>query len=108
MVPYYSLSLSISFYSLWNSFPRIRKSYCASSLDHIKIIILFIFTRDEILEVQIAGGDGGGMGHGHLVAGLAIKNPSKKPTQKTQKTHLKKTLKIVFFGVFGFFNLIFL
>jgi hypothetical protein len=44
---------------------------------------LFIFTCNEILQVQIAGGDGGGVGHGHLVAGLAIKHPPK--TQKTQK-----------------------
>jgi hypothetical protein len=50
--------------------------------------ILSILTRNEILEVQIAGGDGGGVGHGHLVAGLAIKNPPKKThPKKPQKTH---------------------
>ncbi len=48
----------------------------------------------------------------HLfLPGLALKNPPKKthpkkPTQKTQKTHLKKTTKSVFLGgFFGFFKI---
>ncbi len=63
-------------------------------LRHLIIIkkCIFIFTRNEILEVQIAGGDSGGMGHGHLVAGLAIKNPPKKPPKKPQQKQ-KKTKK---------------
>ncbi len=36
-----------------------------------------------------------------IQAGLAIKNPQKKPTQKTQ---LKKPLKMGFLGFFGFFK----
>jgi hypothetical protein len=52
--------------------------------------------------LQAEGGDGL---EPALQAGLAIKNPPKKPTQKThpkkpQKTHQNKPTKIVFFGVF--------
>jgi hypothetical protein len=80
--------------------------FCASSLDHKKKFLFIFFTCNEILEVQIAGGDGGGMGHGHLVAGLAIKTHPKKPkksTQKIPKKQLKNPLKMFFFSFFGFF-----
>jgi hypothetical protein len=38
-----------------------------------------------------------------LEAGLAIKNPPKKPTQKTQKTHIKNPLKMFIFCLFLFY-----
>jgi hypothetical protein len=72
------------------------RSLCSSN--SVKKKFLFIFTCNEILQVQIAGGDGGGVGHGHLVAGLAIKHPPKNPknptkTQKTQKNTKKQKKK---------------
>jgi hypothetical protein len=39
---------------------------------------------------------------GHLTAGLAIKNPPKKPTQKNPKKPPKKPIKNVFLGFLNF------
>ncbi len=68
------------------------RSYCAWSLDHDKKF-LFTFTCNEILEVQIAGGDGGGMGHSHLVTGLAIKTHPKKHKKNTKSKKTQKNTK---------------